>query len=89
MRTDLTTLFGLNVYTDTGLYVGKVADLVLNVEEKNVKGIAITDINRDMFDVNTKGAIIPFRWVVTTGDIIIIRNVVSKFKSKKEKSEEE
>jgi sporulation protein YlmC with PRC-barrel domain len=89
MRTDLTTLFGLNVYTDTGTYVGKVADLVLNVEERNVKGIAITDINKDMFDVSTKGAIIPYRWVVTTGDIVIIRNVVSRFKPKKEKVEEE
>jgi sporulation protein YlmC with PRC-barrel domain len=59
MRTDLTSLFGLNVYTDAGTYVGKVADLVLNVEERNVKGIAITDINRDIFDVPTRGAIIP------------------------------
>ncbi|MBC7086067.1 MAG: PRC-barrel domain-containing protein [Methanomethylovorans sp.] len=88
MRTDLTSLFGLNVYTDAGTYVGKVADLVLNVEEKIVKGLAITDINKDLFDVPTKGAIIPYRWVVTTGDIIIIRSIVSKFKTKKEKEEE-
>lgn len=89
MRTDLTTLFGLNVYTDTGTYVGKVADLVLNVEEKNVKGLAVIDINRDIFDISSKGAIIPYRWVITTGDIIIIRNVVGRLKAKKEKPEEE
>jgi sporulation protein YlmC with PRC-barrel domain len=88
MRTDLTSLFGLNVYTDAGTYVGKVAVLVLNVEERNGKGLAITDINRDIFDVPTRGAIIPYRWVVTTGDIVIIRSIVSKFKAKKEKEEE-
>lgn len=89
MRTNLTSLFGLNVYTDAGIYVGKVADLVLSVEERNVKGIAITDINKDIFDVTTRGAIIPYRWVVTTGDIVIIRSIVSKFKAKKEKQEDE
>ncbi len=88
MRADITTLFGLNVYTDAGKYVGKVADLVLDVDERTVKGIAITSVNRDIFDVTSKGIIIPYRWVITTGDIVLIRNVVNKFKNKRTKDEE-
>ncbi|WP_406662628.1 PRC-barrel domain-containing protein [Methanolobus sp. ZRKC3] len=80
MRADITSLFGQNVYTDNATYVGKVADIVLDVDERAVRGLAIIDINRELFDVTSKGVIIPYRWVITTGDIVIIRNIVNKFK---------
>ncbi len=80
MRTDITTLMGLEVYTNQGTRVGKVNDLVLDVDERKVSGIALLDINRDLFDVPTRGVILPYRWVVTAGDIVIIRDIVSHFK---------
>jgi sporulation protein YlmC with PRC-barrel domain len=85
MRADITSLFGLNIYTETGTYVGKVADLVLDVDERIVRGLAVSDINRDIFDVTSKGIIIPYRWVITSGDIVLIRNVVNKFRTRKKK----
>lgn len=89
MRVDITSLFGLNIYTDTGTYVGKVADLVLDVDERTVKGIAVSSINRDIFDVTSRGVIIPYRWVITTGDIVLIRNIVNKFKKQPKKEPED
>ncbi|WP_406656411.1 PRC-barrel domain-containing protein [Methanolobus sp. ZRKC2] len=89
MRVDITSLFGLNIYTDTGTYVGKVADLVLDVDERAVKGIAVSSINKDIFDVTSKGVIIPYRWVITTGDIVLIRNIVNKFKKQPKKEPED
>lgn len=88
MRADITSLFGLNVYTTSGTHVGKVNDVVVNVEGGEVSGLAITDINRKMFDVATRGVIIPYRWVVTSGDIVLIRDVINRFQ-KKETDEEE
>ncbi len=88
MRADITSLFGLNVYTTSGTYVGKVNDVVLNVEAGEVSGLAISEINRKMFDVPTRGVIMPYRWVVTSGDIVLIRDVVNRFQ-KKETEEEE
>lgn len=89
MRADITSLFGLNIYTDAGTYVGKVADLVLDVDERVVSGLAVSDVNKDLFDVNSRGVIIPYRWVVTTGDIVLIRNVVNKFRKMKKEIEED
>jgi sporulation protein YlmC with PRC-barrel domain len=83
MRADITSLFGLNVYTDTATYVGKVADVVLDVDERAVKGLAVSDVNKDIFDTTSRGIVIPYRWVITTGDIVIIRNIVNKFKKSK------
>lgn len=80
MRTEITSLFGLSIYTNSGIYVGKLQDLVIDVEERKVTGIAVSDINRELFDLNSKGVIIPYRWVMTASDIIIIRDVMQRYK---------
>ena len=89
MRAEITSLFGLNIYTDAGTYIGKVSDVVLDANERKVTGIAASNVNRDLFDIATKGIIIPYRWVVTTGDIVLIRDVVSKFKNIEKQAEQE
>ena len=73
MIADITSLFDLNVYTDKGKYVGKVQDVQLEANDRKISGLALANINKDMFDVETKGVIIPYRWVLAASDIIIIR----------------
>jgi sporulation protein YlmC with PRC-barrel domain len=73
MIADITSLFDLNVYTDKGKYVGKVTDVQVEANERKVSGLALSNVNKDMFDVETKGIIIPYRWVLAASDIIIIR----------------
>jgi len=84
MRAELTLLFGLNIYTNNGVYVGKLQDLVIDIEEQKVTGLAVSDINRELFDQTSRGIIIPYRWVITAADIIIIRDVIQRYKKRKE-----
>jgi sporulation protein YlmC with PRC-barrel domain len=84
MRTDLTSLFGLNIYTNTGVYVGKLQDLVIDIEEQKITGLAVSDTNRELFDPTSRGVIIPYRWVITAADIIIVRDVIQRYKKRKE-----
>lgn len=84
MRAELTSLFGLNIYTNNGVYVGKLQDLVIDVEEQKVTGLAVSDINRELFDISSRGIIIPYRWVITAADIVIIRDVIQRYKKRKE-----
>ncbi len=73
MIADITSLIDLNVYTDKGKYVGKIQDVQLEANERKISGLALININKDLFDVETKGVIIPYRWVLAAGDIVIIR----------------
>ncbi|MBO4302517.1 PRC-barrel domain-containing protein [Methanosarcinaceae archaeon] len=82
MFTELTSYFGLDIYTNTGIYVGKVVDLVIDVESQSVTGIVANRINTDVFDVSGDGIIIPYRWVLTAADIVLIRDVITKFNPK-------
>jgi sporulation protein YlmC with PRC-barrel domain len=89
MRAEISTLFGLNVYTDKGLYVGRVNDVQLDLNEQKITGLATTKLNPNLFDTTTRGVIIPFRWVIAIGDIVLIRQVAKQFKKPEKKKEEE
>ena len=88
MQAEVSTLFGLNIYTEKGIYIGKVDDVVLEVNEKKTTGIAATKLNPNMFDSGSRGVVVPFRWVTAIGDVILIRHVKDQFKKPEEIPEE-
>lgn len=73
MRAEITSLFGLDVYTDQGKHVGKINDVVLDSDDRRVTGLAVSDVNPDLFDVESRGIIIPYRWVLSVGDVVVIK----------------
>ena len=86
MEIELSSLYGQDIYTDRGVYVGKIEDVNVDINVRRISGLAVTNINPNAFDVgNKKGVIIPYRWVIAIGDIVLIKHV--KRKSRREKSE--
>jgi sporulation protein YlmC with PRC-barrel domain len=88
MQAEVSTLFGLNIYTEKGIYIGKVNDVVLEVNEKKATGLAATKLNTNMFDSDSKGVVVPFRWVLAIADVVIIRHVKDQFKKPEEVTED-
>ena len=81
---ELTTLVGLEVYSKNGVYVGTIEDLRLNLDTEAVTGLALADVNMDLFDGivgRGQGLLIPYRWVRTIGDIVIIVDTVERLGS--------
>ena len=88
MQAEVSTLFGLNIYTEKGVYIGKVNDVVLEVNERKATGLAATKLNPDMFDSGSKGVVVPYRWVTAVGDVVLIRHVKDQFKKPEEITED-
>lgn len=86
MISEISTLFGLRVYTDEGRYVGKVEDVVIDLNGRYVKGLALGDYNKVLIDSRAPGVIIPYRLVKSVGDIVLVKDV---FKFSKEKTKAE
>ncbi len=87
MQAEVSTLFGLNVYTEKGIYIGKVNDVVLEVNDKKATGLAVTKLNPTMFDISKipgTGVVIPYRWVTAVADVVLIRHVKDQFKKPEE-----
>ncbi|ELZ23758.1 PRC-barrel domain protein [Halosimplex carlsbadense 2-9-1] len=78
---EITTLVGREVYTKNGVFVGEVEDLRLDLNVEQVTGLALHQINAELFgpDVSgSRGVIVPYRWVQAVGDIVIVNDVVER-----------
>jgi sporulation protein YlmC with PRC-barrel domain len=65
-------LVGLEVYTPDGIFVGIVSNLVMDLRNNKVDGIFLDASSPALVDHGV-AVNIPFRWVQSVGDIIILR----------------
>ncbi|UUX93410.1 PRC-barrel domain-containing protein [Methanoplanus endosymbiosus] len=86
MKTQITELFGVEVYTDKAVRVGTVDDAILNIDTKKVDALAIGDLNPEFVQMKGfTGIKIPYRIVKSIGDIIIIRHINNMFQKNESK----
>lgn len=84
---EITTLVGREVYSNNGVFVGEVEDLRLNLDTEVVNGLAIATLNPELFadqETGDKGVIVPYRWVRSVGDVVLINDVVERLKEDEE-----
>jgi sporulation protein YlmC with PRC-barrel domain len=84
---EVTTFLKLPVYTREGIYVGHVKNVFLELDEKRVGSLLVTNTNPVLVEGSVDVAI-PYRWVNSVGDIIILSNFPAKVATKKEKGTE-
>ena len=80
MENQITDLFGLQIYTDKGMFVGEVEDVVIDVDNKKMEGLVVGKVNDQLFELkNYKGLKIPYRIISAIDDIVLIRHLQSAF----------
>lgn len=88
MKTQVTELFGMSVYTDKAIYVGDVDDVLLDIDGKKIESIAVGNLNPELPDPKGhRGYLVPFRIIREIGDIIIIRHISTAFKRAKDETQ--
>ena len=78
---EITSLVGREVYSNNGVFVGEVEDIRLDLEREVVTGLALGDVNHELFNTRaagSKGVIVPYRWVRAVGDIVLINDIVER-----------
>ena len=82
METQITDLFGLSIYTDKGMYIGEVEDVVIDVDSKKIESLVVGKVNDQLFELkNYKGLKIPYRIISSIDDIVLIRHLPGAFAS--------
>jgi Uncharacterized conserved protein len=87
---EITSLVGREVYTNTGVFLGEVEDLQLDLDSQAVTGLALYELNRELFAdelATARGVIVPYRWVQSVGDIVVVSDIVERIQDKKEEGE--
>ncbi|MFC4543538.1 PRC-barrel domain-containing protein [Halosolutus amylolyticus] len=88
---EITSLVGREVYSNNGVFVGEVEDLRLNVDGRTVTGLALGSLNTELFSDEARsgqGVIVPYRWVRSVGDVILINDVVERVREPDEEESE-
>ncbi len=80
METQITELFGLQIYTDKGMFIGEVDDVVIDVEQKKIDSLVVGKVNEELFELkNFKGLKLPYRIISAIDDIVLIRHLPGAF----------
>jgi len=86
---EITSFLKLPVYTREGTYVGHVRNVFIDMDEKRVSSLLVTNTNPTLVE-GTVDVAIPYRWVNSVGDIVILSHFPERVttKKKEEKTEE-
>ncbi len=88
---EITSLVGREVYSNSGVFVGDVEDLQLNLNGEAVTGLALGNVNGELFEAEAsagKGVIVPYRWVRAVGDVVLVNDVVERVREPDEEQDE-
>ncbi|MFB6135316.1 MAG: PRC-barrel domain-containing protein [Halobacteriaceae archaeon] len=78
---EITSLVGREVYSSNGVFVGEVEDIRLDLDEDVVTGLALTEVNGDLFGDQARGSrgvVVPYRWVRAVGDVVLVNDLVER-----------
>jgi sporulation protein YlmC with PRC-barrel domain len=82
MLEEASELMGLQVYTSSGIFLGNVNNLVIDLDNKRVDGLFVSETNPLLVE-DSKAVNVPFRWIQCVGDIIILKYFPKRVTTKK------
>ncbi len=85
MLEEVSELIGLQVYTNNGVFLGNVNNLVVDVDNGLVEGVFVGETNPLLVE-GSKAVSVPYRWVQSVGDIVILRYFPKRVSLKKSPS---
>ncbi len=72
MLEEASELIGMQVYTPSGVFLGSVNNLVIDVDTRKVDGLFISESNPLLVE-DSKAVNVPFRWIQSVGDVILLK----------------
>ncbi len=79
---EITSFLKLPVYTREGTYVGHVRNVFIDMDEKRVSSLLVTNTNPSLVE-GTVDVAVPYRWVNSVGDIVILSHFPERVTTKK------
>ncbi len=82
MLGEISEIIGLQVYTQNGVFLGNVNNLVVDVDNGSVDGIFVGETNPLLVE-GSRAVSVPYRWVQSVGDIVVLRYFPKRVTSKR------
>src|SRR3990170_8285691 len=79
---EISELVGLQVYTQNGVFLGNVNNVVVDVENGQVDGLFVQETNPLLVE-GSRAVSVPYRWIQSVGDIVVLRYFPKRVSLKK------
>jgi sporulation protein YlmC with PRC-barrel domain len=83
---EVTTFLKLPVYTREGRYIGHVQNVFIDLDEKRISSLLVTNTN-PAFVEGTVDVAVPYRWVNAVGDIILLSYFPGRITTRKKEDD--
>ncbi len=72
MLEEVTSLLGLQIYTNYGAFVGVINNIIIDIKKHKAQSLYVEETNPTLVE-DSRSITIPFRWVQNVGDIVLLR----------------
>ena len=72
MLVEITSLYNLEVYTPKGIYLGRIYEILVDVNKNNVYEVILEETNPTIVD-DSRSIGVPFRWVDSVSEIVVLK----------------
>jgi sporulation protein YlmC with PRC-barrel domain len=81
MMIEVSNLFDVPVYTQKGIYLGKVYDVQLDITNNKIYELIVSETNSELVEYS-RNIGVPYRWVRSITDVIILKHFPGKIRIK-------
>lgn len=82
MLVEITQLVDRDIYTPDGRHLGKVNNIVLDVEGGRADGLFVSEPSEYLVE-GSRSVNVPFRWVAAVNDVILLKYFPKRVSAKK------
>ncbi len=72
MLAEVTELIGNQIYSDRGILVGTISDVILDLESQYIHGLFVEKSNPSLVEGGAAISV-PYRWIKAIGEIILLK----------------
>ena len=73
MLEEITSLLGLQIYTQYGVFVGVINNVIVDIGKHKAHSLYVEQTNPTLVE-DSRSITIPYRWVQNGGDIVLLRH---------------
>ena len=73
MLEEFTSLLGLQIYTNYGVFVGVVNNIIVDIKTHKADSFFVEETNPAIVEAS-RSITVPYRWVQHVGDIILLKH---------------
>jgi sporulation protein YlmC with PRC-barrel domain len=72
MQWEVTSLYDLEVFTHKGLILGRVSEVIIDINKNRIYELILSDTNPNIVE-GSRSIGIPYRWIQSVSEVIVLK----------------